>query len=89
MSKYFEGIRTKVKDFNESLESDIGYLLNNFNIRHNNVDGQYAKAYMKQIGEKELLKIYDLTYFLLLVAIRGIELPQFNNEVKLLKQKYK
>lgn len=88
MGNYFEGIRAKVKMFNEGLESDIAYLLNSFNIRHNNYEGQHKKLYMNQIKAEELLEIYDRTYFLLLVAIRGVELPKFNKEIKLLKQKY-
>lgn len=53
----------------KELESDIGFLLNKMNIRHNNVEGKNAIAYVKNLSEEEMENWYDETYQLILLCI--------------------
>ena len=53
----------------KELESDIGFLLNKMNIRHNNIEGKNAVEYVKNMSEEELEYWYDETYQLILLCI--------------------
>ena len=59
-----EPMRTEFKkqQKNKELESDIGFLLNNMNIRHNNLEGKNAVDYVKELSDEELEEWYDETY---------------------------
>ncbi len=53
----------------KELESDIGFLLNKMNIRHNNIKGKNAIDYVKNLSEEEMENWYDETYQLILLCI--------------------
>lgn len=61
-----ESIRDKL---DEDLSSDFGYLANNINIRHNNLEGKHKKEYLVSIDKKELEEWYDNTYQVMLLCI--------------------
>ena len=70
-----EGKRSDLKSINKNLESDLFYLFNNLNIRHNNVnsnDSKY-KAYVAKMSCNELEHWYDETYQMCLLAILELE----------------
>lgn len=76
---YIENNKQKYKNHNNTIFSDIGFLVNSFSIRHNDLK-------QKAIHNKnELLDIYDLTFKMMLHLIRGFEI---NNEFKVIKTKY-
>lgn len=58
----------KLQKYKE-LESDIGFLLNKMNIRHNNIEGKNAIDYVKNLSEEEMENWYDETYQLILLCI--------------------
>ena len=51
------------------LESDVGFLLNNFHIRHNNKEGNNANKYIASIDDATLEGWYDKAYNMMLSAI--------------------
>lgn len=70
-----EGQRKKLHQVNQSLENDLFYIFNNFNIRHNNCESQ-SKDYKPAIAnmdKNELEKWYDETYQMCLLALMELE----------------
>ena len=65
----YEPLSKKLKrhEYN-SLDNNLGFLLNNMNIRHNNREGQYRNEIAATIEDNELEKWYDKTFKLLLNA---------------------
>ena len=61
-----EGFRDNL---NKTLFSDFGYLANNLNIRHNNLEGKNKKEYLVNIDNEELECWYDETYQVMLLCI--------------------
>ena len=55
-------MRNILKGINKSLESDIFYILNNYNIRHNNIaeDTPKYRNIVANMSDKEIVKIYDV-----------------------------
>lgn len=82
----FEGKRVQIKSINNSLASDIGFLLNNLNIRHNNLEGQSAEAIAQNMTPEELEQWYDDTYQLLLLAFLELDNIPRRQKVNKLKQ---
>lgn len=63
--------RNNLKEINKSLESNIFFMLNNLNIRHNNCDISNEKNYKKYVANmsKETLEgYYDELYQMILLA---------------------
>lgn len=83
----FEPIRPELKKIDAKLESNIGYLLNKMNIRHNNKDGKMADGYVANLSSEELEKWYDETYQMLLLAFLERENVERNRMVDELKKK--
>lgn len=74
LSHETEKITSKWKEKGDfyNLYDKLDRLLNNFNLRHNNVD--INKRYdLSKISHEELLKIYDITYDLI-VAVLSLEI---------------
>lgn len=70
-----EGQKAKLHQVNPSLEKDLFYIFNNFNIRHNNCE-RISKDYKPVIADmdkNELEKWYDETYQMCLLAFMEIE----------------
>lgn len=53
----------------KQLESDMGFMLNNFHIRHNNKEGQKAQEYIQKVNDSILEEWYDKAYNTALAAI--------------------
>jgi len=62
-----------VKSGFKELESDLGFLFNNLNIRHNNKAGKYLKERVKSMKPKEVERWYDYTYRCYLLSKLAIE----------------
>jgi len=77
----------KLKKYNPDLESDIGFLLNQLNIRHNNLEGMRKSEYLEKLNDKELEEWYDHTYDVLLYAILTLNYMNLKQEIKELKTK--
>lgn len=86
LADYFEGIKPKIKQYNSSLEKNISFALNNFNIRHNNKTGKNANNFIKNISDIDLIKLYDELYFIMLIAFRLIELPTMQNNIEYIRK---
>ena len=71
------------------LESDAGFLLNNFHIRHNNKEGRKAQDYIAQINDDTLEEWYDKTYSILLSVIIINDQMCVTSELAALKREYK
>lgn len=70
-----EGQRKKIHQTNPSLEDDLFFAFNNFNLRHNNCDpvSKKFKPTIAAMDKKELEKWYDETYQMCLLALMEIE----------------
>ncbi len=89
LADQLESNRASLKNLNKSLEDDLFYLLNNMNIRHNNVD-QESKSYKKGVAnmpKEELEEWYDRTYDICLYAFMTLDQADRNVKVKELKAK--
>lgn len=53
----------------KQLESDVGFMLNNFHIRHNNKEGAKAQDYIIGLNNKQLEEWYDKIYNAILSVI--------------------
>lgn len=84
----FEGIKPQLKSINKSLGSDIGFLLNKLNIRHNNLEGANAEKFVRNMPKEELEQWYDDTYQLLLLAFLEVDNVQRRQKVSALQQSY-
>ena len=45
---------------------DVQFMLNNLNIRHNNIEGKNKKQYVIDLPNEELEKLYDKTFDMIL-----------------------
>ena len=82
-----EANRNELKSINGSFSDDLFFLLNNMNIRHNNIDSEsssYKKGVAKMSNE-ELEKWYDKTYDLCLYAFMTLDQKNRNTEIRELK----
>jgi len=72
------------------LQSDLGFVLNNFNIRHNNIDGNNAKEYVVKLTKtSELEKWYDNAYEMILMATITADHIDITNELKRIKSSFR
>jgi len=66
----FESIKSELKNYSQTAVVDkAGFLLNNMNIRHNNLEGTEKKEFTANMSGEELEEWYDTTYDVLLLAI--------------------
>lgn len=71
LGSLLEPQRAELKRINKSLEADIFYGLNNFNIRHNNIDENDRSRYKARIADMQdldLEALYDDLYQMILLA---------------------
>lgn len=73
----------------KQLQSDAGFFLNRFNIRHNNKEGKKAQEYILSLDDNQLEEWYDKIYNTLLSLIICNEQIGISKELKQLKQDYK
>ena len=91
LGTYIEPILTsKVLSANSygSLESNVGFMLNNFHIRHNNKEGKKANDYIASISDNDLEVLYDKTYSAILAVIIIYDHISASKEIKTLKDTY-
>lgn len=76
LASILEAKRAELKKADKVLETDLFYIFNNLNIRHNNINpelkGNY-KLYIAQMSNDELERWYDETYQMCLLAFLQIE----------------
>lgn len=73
----------------KNLESNIGFVFNNFHIRHNNKEGVNAKEYIKIVSDDELEQWYDKAYDMAITTILLSNNISVADELAELKKKYK
>lgn len=72
----------------KQLESDTGFVFNNFHIRHNNKEGTKANDYIANISDKDLEEWYDKAYELALSVIIINDYLSIGKEIADIKPKY-
>ena len=72
----------------KQLQSDAGFLLNHFHIRHNNKEGKKTQEYILSLADDQLEEWYDKAYNTLLSVIICNEQISISKELKQLKQEY-
>lgn len=82
-----EAQRDELKKIDNQLQSDIFYLLNNVNIRHNNNEkgSKNYKAALSTFSEETIEKWYDYTYDLMLLAF--IEMDNADHKTRVMELK--
>ena len=83
-----EAKRAKLKQINTSLESDLFYLLNSVNVRHNNAD-QGSKNYIHFVADMkdgDIEQWYDDIYQMCLLAFLELDHLERKERVKKLKE---
>ena len=70
------------------LESDAGFIFNNFHIRHNNKEGSKANDYIATISNKDLEEWYDKAYELALSVIIINDYLSLETDIKNIKPQY-
>ncbi len=89
LANKYEGIKSNIKSLNGKLDDDIGFMLNNINIRHNNKSGKSKKEYVSKMRKDTMEKWYDETYQMLLLAFLLNEQPSRSKKISQLKEKMK
>lgn len=89
LANKYEGIKSNIKSLNGKLDDDIGFMLNNINIRHNNKSGKSKKEYISKMRKDTMEKWYDETYQMLLLAFLLNEQPSRSKKISQLKEKMK
>lgn len=85
-----EPLRPKLKQINASLASDIFFLLNTLNIRHNNTDsGKKQIPFVSDMDKAAIEQWYDDTYQLCLLAFLELDNLVRKDRVKLLRENLK
>ena len=72
----------------KQLESDAGFIFNNFHIRHNNKEGSKANDYIATISNNELEEWYDKAYELALSVIIINDYLSIGKDIADVKPKY-
>lgn len=72
----------------KQLESDTGFVFNNFHIRHNNKEGAKAQDYIVSISGRDLEEWYDKAYELALSVIIINDYLAIGKDVADIKAKY-
>ena len=89
MADALEARKDEIKSIDNSFYSDISFLLNNINIRHNNTDKK-SKNYKKVVADMrdiELEEWYDETYQMILLAFLRLDNVKRARKVTELKRK--
>ena len=71
-----------------NLVTNTDFLLNNFNIRHNNSKGKNYKKYVANLSSKQLEEWYDKTYSSLQLCILAHDYIELNNEIQTIRKEY-
>lgn len=87
LANKYEGIKSNIKSLNSKLDDDIGFMLNNIHIRHNNKSGKNKKEYVSKMRKDTMEKWYDETYQMLLLAFLLNEQTDRCKKINQLKEK--
>lgn len=87
LSNILEPKRAVLRSVNKNLESDIFFILNNYNIRHNNIAEESSKyrSDVANMGEDELIEVYNNLYQMMLAAILMLDYEENRSFVEKLK----
>lgn len=82
--RIFESKRSELLKINKTLESNLGFIINTFDIRHNNSDegSKSKKEYVSKLSSARLEKIYDMTYDLFLQAFISLDNSKYDDCIK-------
>lgn len=92
MGAEIEPRRDELEKLNKQLASDIFFMLNNMNVRHNNCNESDTAKYQKLVAEmdkKQLEGWYDELYQMLLLAFLLLDNIERTKRVKELKDKFR
>lgn len=73
----------------EFLLDDISFMLNCFNIRHNNLEGKNKKEYIENLNNDEIEEWYDKLYKMMIAAIIIIDNYSTHDELDKIKKQTK
>ena len=78
----------RLKQINSSLKSDLFFLFNRINIRHNNADpsGSYYREFVSKMNDEDLEQWYDETYQMCLLAFLELDNIERKKRVEELKK---
>lgn len=90
MAEQLESKREALKNVNKTLESNVFFLYNNMNIRHNNCDpaSKNYKEHTANMSKKELEFWYDEIYQLSLLFFLELDNIERSKQIEVLKQNY-
>ena len=94
--KILDNLANKVEPLRKTLKNtpytniieDINMMLNNLNIRHNNIEGPKKQEYTVNMPDNELEKWYDTTYDMILSALMIKDYNDKKEAIKELKSHY-
>lgn len=89
LANKLESQRKQLEKLDKQLASDLFYMLNNMNLRHNNADksGKNYQPFLSKMRVNTLEKWYDETYQLELLAFLLIDNEKRSKKISVLKQK--
>ena len=89
LCRIFESKRSELEKINKPLEKDLGFLINTFDIRHNNSDegSSSKKEFVSKLSPAQMEGIYDMMYDLFLQAFISIDNRKYNESIKELLKK--
>ena len=88
LAEKLEPMQKKLRQINSSIESDLFYLLNNANLRHNNVEpGKKQNPSVAAMEKVELERWYDDTYQLCLLAFLELDNIERKKRIDELKKR--
>lgn len=77
LANEIEGMKPNFKGTTYStLMDDVQFMLNNLNIRHNNLNGKNKKQYVVDLSRSKLEKLYDQTFDMILVYLYLISISK-------------
>lgn len=88
LAAILEGKRAELRSADRVLESNLFFMFNNLNIRHNNIDRDQPskyKAFVAEMGTDELENWYDDAYQMCLLAFLQIENAARKQSIEALK----
>jgi hypothetical protein len=91
LANEIEPQRKELRQIKPSVSDNLFFLLNNLNLRHNNVDpnNEHYKRYIAEMDSTELEKWYDETYQLILLSKLLLDDVSRDLEINMVKSKIK